>query len=201
MKPVKLLLLSLLLLTVVVTGAQPFSLDERVVPVELKMEEYTVPGKDKPDGRLAKFVTTQETDTAYYYVKGLSMYSPTYFSINGIDDDVSLHVNLCQENWRQSLRSGDVSGTKIWNSKFKTEDGFGIMVVAKNKPARYVLLTWTGKELDVPMPSVFRQAGESGSADGLAAWSKANLLTVGIIVLALAVIIFLVIRLNKKKKS
>ena len=191
-------LLLVSLLAVKAAQSQPFNLDDRIVPVELKLEEYHRAGKDKPNGRLARLVTTQETDTAYYFVKGLSMYSPTYFSINALNKSADLKVNLCQENWHQFHQGTELTGTKIWSTKFKTEDGFGIMVVAKKKPVRYILLAWTGKELEITLPSVFKGA-ETAAGSGFTDWLKRNRVLTALAVLAVVIISILFIRLKRKK--
>ena len=89
------------------------------------------------------------------------MYSPTYFSINTTDTEADIKINLCQENWKNFHRTGTLKGKGIWKSQFKVEDDFGIMIIANKKPVRYVLTTWSGKEMKIDMPSVFKEADGS----------------------------------------
>ena len=177
--------------------AQPFNLDDRIVPVELNFEEYRKEGTEKANGRISLNKLTQDTDTSYYFIKGLSMYSPTYFSLNSADPAADIKINLCKENWHTVLHTGDVKGKSIWKNKFKTEGDFGIMVVANKKPASYVLLVWTGDEMKINMPSVFKTAdGASGSRGG---WVKENMTVIIVAVVALLIISFLLLKLKKKK--
>jgi hypothetical protein len=192
-----LLLFALLLLLQKKAAAQPFNLDDRIDPVELNFEEYKKEGADKPKGRISMNQLTQDNDTAYYYIKGLSMYAPTYFSLNSTDPAADIKVNLCKENWHTFHHTGAVKGKSIWKNNFKTEGDFGIMVIANKKPAHYVLLVWTGDEMKIDMPSVFKPADGAGGSGG--GWFKKNSTVVIIGAIALLIIAFLLYKLKKKK--
>ena len=176
---------------------QPFSLDERIQPIELNLEEYKKEGDEKAKGRISINTLTQEKDTMYYFIKGLSMYSPSYFILNTTDPAASIKVNLCKENWHTVHHTGSITGKGIWKNKFKTEGDFGIMVIANKKPARYVLLVWTGDEMKFDMPSVFK-SGDAASLNKTG-WFKKNSLVVIIGAVAILVILFLLIKLKRKK--
>ena len=178
--------------------AQPFSLTESVQPVELNLTEYKKDGDDKARGRISVNTYQQDKDTLYYFVKGLSIYSPTYFSLNSSDPDADLTVNLCKENWHNNHQAGEIKGKGIWNSKFKTEGDFGIMVIAHKKPAKYVLLVWTGEEMKIEMPSVFKTANAADLGGG--GWLGRNKMAVIIGVAVLLIVSFLFFKLQKKKK-
>lgn len=177
--------------------AQPFNLDENVKPVELKFEEYKKQGEEKAKGRISVNTLTQEQDTAYYFIQGLNMYAPTYFSLNSNQKDADITIKLCKENWKTFHRSGEVKGKSLWKSDFKTEGDFGIMVIANKKPVTYVLMVWTGDELKVEMPSVFKPA-DASSAGG-SGWVKKNMTLVIVAAAALLIIAFLLVKLKKKK--
>jgi len=179
--------------------AQPFNLDENVQPVELRWEDYTKPGEDKPNGRISINKLTQEKDTMYYFIKDLNMYAPTYFSLNSKDPEADIKINLCKENWKAAHRTGEVKGKTLWKSDFKTEGDFGIMVIANKKPAKYALLVWTGKEMKVEMPSVFKGADEKGAATPGSKGGKGNTLLIVAGVVLLGVIGFLAYKLKQKK--
>lgn len=191
------LFISLFFIFLKQTNAQPFNLDNRIVPVELNFEEHKKEGAEKPKGRISMNTLSQENDTAYYYIKGLSMYSPTYFSLNSADPNADIKVNLCKENWKTFHHQGEVKGKSIYKNNFKTEGDFGIMVVANKKPAQYVLLVWTGDEMKIDMPSVFKSA--DGAASGGGGWLKKNMTIVIIVAAALLIILFLLVKLKKKK--
>jgi hypothetical protein len=192
-----LLLFALLLILQKKAAAQPFNLDDRIAPIELNFEEYKKEGADKPKGRISMNTLSQENDTAYYYIKGLSMYAPTYFSLNSTDPAADIKVNLCKENWHTFHQTGNVKGKNIWKSNFKTEGDFGIMVIANKKPAHYVLLVWTGDEMKIDMPSVFKPADGAGGSGG--GWFKKNSTVVIIGAIALLIIAFLLYKLKNKK--
>ncbi len=178
--------------------AQPFNLEERIVPTELIFEEYKKDGAEKANGRLSMNQLNQDNDTAYYFIKGLSMYSPTYFSLNSSDPAANIKVHLCKENWKTFHHQGEVKGKGIYKNNFKTEGDFGIMVVANKKPAHYVLMVWTGAEMKVELPTVFKGTdGVAGSSSG--GWFKKNMTLVIVAAVALLIISFLLVKLKKKK--
>lgn len=181
--------------------AQPFNLEERIQPVELSWKDYVKEGSDKAKGRISLNELTQEQDTMYYFIKGLNMYAATYFSVNSAEPDADIKIHLCKENWKTFHRTGEVKGKSLWKADFKTEGDFGIMVVTNKKPTQYVLLVWTGEEMKVEMPSVFKGADEKGSSpSGKSGKSNNTLLIVGG-VLALGVIGFLLYKLKQKKTA
>jgi hypothetical protein len=177
--------------------AQPFSLDDRIDPKELTFEEYKKDGADKANGRISFNTLSQDNDTAYYYIKGLSMYSATYFSLNSTDPEADIKINLCKENWKTVHHTGEVKGKGIYKNNFKTEGDFGIMVIAKKKPAPYVLLVWTGSELKIDLPSVFK--GPNDISSGGEGWFKKNSIVLIVAAVALLIISFLLVKLKKKK--
>lgn len=176
--------------------AQPFNLDDRIAPKELTFEAYKKEGSEKANGRISMNQLTQDTDTAYYFIKGLSMYSPTYFSLNSADPAADIKVNLCKENWKTFHHKGEVKGKSIYKNNFKTEGDFGIMVVANKKPANYVLMVWTGDEIKVALPTVFKGADNIAGGSG---WFKKNRTAVIVAAAALLIIAFLLVKLKKKK--
>lgn len=178
--------------------AQPFSLDDRINPRELIFEEYKKEGAEKANGRISMNQLTQDNDTAYYFIKGLSMYSPTYFSLNSSDPSANIKVLLCKENWKTFHHTGEVKGKGIYKNNFKTEGDFGIMVVANKKPAHYILMVWTGNEMKMELPSVFKGANDATSSSG-GGWVQKNMILVIVAALALLIILFLLVKLKKKK--
>lgn len=178
--------------------AQPFSLDDRIAPRELNFEAFKKEGAEKANGRISMNQLTQDADTAYYFIRGLSMYSPTYFSLNSSDPSADIKVLLCKENWKTFHHTGEVKGKAIYKNNFKTEGDFGIMVVANKKPANYVLMVWTGDEIKVELPTVFKGAdGSSGGSGG--GWFKKNMTLVIVAVVALLIISILLVKLKNKK--
>jgi hypothetical protein len=185
----------LALLPVFKIAAQPFTLDEKIQPIELVLEEYK---KDDPKakGRMVTHTARQEADTAYYWVQGLSMYSPTFFTITASDPAADIKINLCKENWLKPHKTGEIKGKGKWKSDFKTEGDFGIQVIVRKKPVRYALLVWSGDEVKVELPSPFK----GGSGAGGKGWLQKNMILVIVIIAALAIIGFLLYKNKKGKK-
>jgi hypothetical protein len=178
--------------------AQPFTLDE-IQPQELVFTEYKKEGADKAKGRISVNQLSQDKDTMYYFIQGLNMYAPTYFSLNSAEPDADIKINLCKENWKKFHRTGQVKGKTLWKTDFKTEGDFGIMVVANKKPANYVLMVWTGDEMKIDMPTIFKSADKSGPATGTGGgWFKKNMTLVIVAAIALLIISFLLVKLKKK---
>ncbi len=125
------------------------------------------------------------------------MYAPTYFSLNSAEPDADIKINLCKENWKNFHRSGDVKGKALWKTDFKTEGDFGIMVVTNKKPTNYVLMVWTGDEMKIDMPSVFKNTDAASATGG--GWFKKNMTLIIVAVAALLIISFLLVKLKKKK--
>jgi LPXTG-motif cell wall-anchored protein len=101
---------------------------------------------------------------------------------------------LNKENWHQANKSGETDGKGHWQTSFKTEGDFGIMVVPKTKPAKYTLVTWMGKEAkEVGVSSPF--SDKAPGADG--GFFKKNLLYIVIGAVVLLGILFFVLKRKK----
>ena len=198
-KNISLLLLSVSVFLLQYTCmGQPFSLDERVQPTELNLVDFK-----KTDtlqkGRINMSEITQNKDTAYYFVRGLSMFSPVYFGLTTNAEAGNIKINLCKDNWHQVNQNGETGDQGHWETNFKTEGDFGIMVIPDNKPADYSIIVWVGDEAkDVGIASPFRgsDAKVEGSKKG-GNFLKNNLLYI-IIGLVLVIAAFLFIKKKKK---
>jgi hypothetical protein len=193
MKYTNYLLPAILLLFGVPALAQPFTLDPNINPTELTLVNFEPPNKPLAKGMTNVTDVTQVADTQYFFIKGISIYSPVYFSITAKDKMEGLRVDLCKANWLAASRSGVTDANGHWEDKFKTEGDFGIRVIAKNKPATYALVTWVGKEADIDIPSAFVYS-ETGTGGG----NKNMLLYGGI---AAAVLLLVVVFIIKRKKK
>ncbi len=125
--------------------SQPFSLDDRIVPTELNLIDFKKEDTIQK-GRINMTEVTQNKDTSYYFVKGLSMYSPVYFGLTTKAEAGNIKVNLCKDNWHKVEQNGETGDEGHWNTNFKTEGDFGIMVIAEKKPADYTIIVWVGDE-------------------------------------------------------
>jgi hypothetical protein len=182
--------------------AQPFSLDERINPIELKLLKINPPKKPKAKGRIAISNIVQTEDTMYFFANGFSIFSPAYVGVTTKKETPAVEVNLCKQNWHTTSRSGTTNEKGHWEGKFKTEGDFGIMVVAKTKPAKYSIVVWNGEDAKIDMPSPFK--GDKGAAateikNSVSGGGKSNNLLyiiIGVLAVAIAVLIF---KLKNKK--
>jgi len=177
--------------------AQPFTLDEKIQPVELNMVDYK---KDDTlrKGKINITNVKQVKDTLYYFVKGMSMYSPVYFGLTTKADSGNIKVYLCKDNWKTFNKEGETGSKAHWDAKFKTEGDFGIMVIPERKPASYTMVVWAGKEAkDVGITSPFKNGAGSEKKTSSSNFFKDNLMYLIIGLLVVAIIILLIKRKNK----
>jgi hypothetical protein len=136
--------------------AQPFNLNKKIVPIELKMLAVKPANKPSLAGKMNLSTITQTEDTMYFFVKGAGIYQTTYFGYTGFDDKQKPTIYLCKNNWKKPEKTSDIKQGK-WNTTFRTEGSFGIMVVKNSAFCKYDLLTWISPECtDFTMPSPFK---------------------------------------------
>ncbi len=177
--------------------AQPFNLDDRIVPTELILVDYK---KDDTlrRGKINITEVTQNKDTSYYFVKGLSMYSPVYFGLTTKAEAGNIKVSLCKDNWHKAEQNGETGEKGHWQANFKTEGDFGIMVIANNKPADYSIIVWTGNEArDVGITDPVKDADAKVSSGKKGNFLKDNFMY---IIIALLVVIIGILFFKMKKK-
>lgn len=177
--------------------AQPFSLDERVKPIELEFRDFN-PKDSIQQGRISIASVQQTEDTMYFFARGMSIYSPVYASISGGSSCPELKINLHTDNWHKADQSGITDVKRHWESKFKLEGDFGIMVIGPPQISKYTLLVWNGKDVRPEMSSPFKTKGKSFGGGGI--FTGKNLLIGGIVLLML-IISFLLYRLKNKKNE
>lgn len=185
--------------------AQPFTLEENLNPVELKLKPYKPSAKERePEkGRINVTKVTQAKDTLYYFVQSASIYSPVYVGLTSADPSVKIKVQLHKMNWKNASRSGVTDAKGQWSEKFKTENDFGIMVIPETKPAKYTLLVWVGDEAKLELPTVFggdEQAGGKEEKTGSGKSGSGNTLLYVLIGLLAVAVGYLFIRLKNQKK-
>ncbi|MGF2414900.1 MAG: hypothetical protein ACQUYJ_21355, partial [Ferruginibacter sp.] len=98
------------------------------------------------NGKINITTTTQNTDTAYYFVKGISMYQPVYVTVVAENSGEKVDIRLCKNNWKAPNKTGTTDAKGNWNAKFKTEGSFGIMMITKSREP-YQIFTWVGKTI------------------------------------------------------
>ena len=138
--------------------AQPFALDEKIKPSELKLTDYT--SKDaRMKGKVAVAEVTQKNDSLYFFVKGISIFSPVIVLVESMDKTEKLNVSLHKNTWNAVEASGETGADGIWSKTFTTGGDVGIKVGAKKFPTKYQVVVWVGDEVDLPMPTPFKPSG------------------------------------------
>jgi hypothetical protein len=141
------LIIFILLYTIEISNAQPYTLDKKIKPIELRLVDYAGEKGDTTWKGKVNFTTvTPKKDTTYFYVKGLSVYQPIYFSTTG--KNKGLEIKLCKDSWKNANKKGDLKTKEKWSTNFKTEGSFGIMMVTKSREP-YQMFTWVGKPIRV----------------------------------------------------
>lgn len=136
--------------------AQPFALDEKIKPSELKLTDYT--SKDpRMKGKVAVAEVTQKNDSLYFFVKGISIFSPVIVLVESMDKTEKLNVSLHKNTWNVVERMGETDSNGIWSDRFNTGGDVGVKVVARKFPVRYQIVLWVGDEVDMAMPSPFKK--------------------------------------------
>jgi hypothetical protein len=184
-------------------NAQPLTMDTAVHPTELKLIKFSPKNQPKGKGWINITTVKQVNDTAYYFCKGLSIYSPAAVIVAAKDKSIPVQASLHKWNWKETSRKGGTNANGTWMEKFKTENDFGLMVVASQRPTEYTITVWVGDEADVEVPSDFKSSDDkeisSPSANKVGqSFFKKNILYIIIGVLAVAVAILLY---NRKKRK
>lgn len=139
------LILFLVFLLLNTSNAQPYTLDKNVKPIELRLIDYAGNKGDTTWKGKVNFTTvTPKKDTTYFFVRGLSVYQPIYFSTTG--KNKNLEISLCKDSWKRANQKGNLKSNEKWSTHFKTEGSFGIMMITKTREP-YQMFTWVGKPI------------------------------------------------------
>jgi hypothetical protein len=166
--------------------AQPFTLNEKIKPTELKLEPYRS-GNSKTNGRIYGAVITQTQETQYFFVQGISIYSPSYVGITADNPSAPIQVSLHKAIWDRPALKGQTDSGGRWDAKFKTSGDFGISVTPDKLPATYAVLVWVGNEIDLPLVSPFKKS--VGAPSSGRSWSTTIIIVAGLLILVIAAIV------------
>lgn len=185
--------------------AQPFNMNPDIEPYEIKLKPYN-PTSGQPElakGMMGYLDIKQDQDTAYFFVRGISIFSPVFVNVSSSDPAEKVRVQLHKINWEHALKSGTTDDKGSWNDSFKTEGDFGIMVIPQSLPTNYTLLVWAGDEVKSELPTVFKKRGDAvgDSSENSKAKSEGSPWLYLIIGFLLAVVGLLAFKVLKKKKS
>jgi hypothetical protein len=135
--------------------AQPFSLDPKIKPQEIKLTDYKK-GDAQMSGKMGIAKVSQNVDTLYYFVKGAGIYQTVMVGIGNKKSKQLLDVALCKDSWNKPNRTAKVS-TKPYYEKFRTEGSFGIRIVTKQRKSDYGIVVWVSDEpKKIKMPNAFQ---------------------------------------------
>jgi len=177
--------------------AQPFNLKKEIKPIGLSLINFS-PKDVKKKGRINITKVVQVKDTAYYFVKKLSIYSPIVVSVGVHDPANPVQVSLHKWNWKEASRPGKPTNEKgYWEEKFSTEGDFGIMVIAPQKPSAYYIYVWVGNEVKMKIATPFKSYSAT-SGSGL--FTLKNIL-IGIALLLVIIFSWFIIKKKKKMKN
>lgn len=138
-------------------AAQPYTLDKKIKPIELKMFEYKKAGDSLMNGKLHSSVFKQEKDTAYFFVKGAGIYQTVIVAIANKKSNQVLNVALCKDSWNKPDRMAKVESSKTYYEKFRTEGSFGIRVIPRQAKNEYQIMVWISDEpKNIKIPNAFR---------------------------------------------
>ena len=153
--PKKITTLLLFIIAITTTSiAQPFNLDKKIKPVELKLFKFQP--KNQPKGRLNVTKAYQVNDTAYYYCKGLSIYGITEITVASKSQGSLVSVTLHKDSWKKVSKNIPLNKNRLYESSFKTEGSFGLRIVSKKAPAVYNIYVWASDDVKVKLPTAFK---------------------------------------------
>jgi hypothetical protein len=178
---------------------QPFTLDKDFKAQKLLLHKFNNPSEPKAKGRLSITTVTQTEDTLFFFVKDASIYSPVHFALQtkGTVNNGPLQITLHKMSWRKAERKGTTDANGYWSEGFKTENDFGIRVIANSKPAIYRMMVWVGDEIKIDIPSAFKKADASKSSGH---FLKNNLVYI-ILVSLVVLVITLLLKLKKTRNA
>ena len=205
------LLFGLLIAGMAHSFAQPFTLDKKLAPVKLQLEE----NKKLKGAKLVGAKGTAKKEGQYYYVKGHSMFQPVDIFLTS-SNNKPVQMEVVKNNWNDIVKQASTVDAQdgIADIKVRAYGDFGIRVYnADDEAADYYLVVYAGPEVKNALPSPFVSADETaknktvtkndqpGNDSGAGTKEKSSssmLLIIGaVIVVLLLVIIALILRKKK----
>ncbi|MER3373391.1 MAG: hypothetical protein RIM83_02005 [Allomuricauda sp.] len=152
--------------------AQPFTLDENIKAVELKLKEDNRKGHE---GEMSIITLSTVDSSRYYFVTGHELWQFLDILVTPLNDDRSLKVSLAQDNWEapdmeKTSNGADKNG--IISFKIRTWGSFGIKVESpENKTINFSIAVLASPPQQSYLGSPFVKIKESqmkanGSSDG-----------------------------------
>ncbi|WP_228235862.1 hypothetical protein [Allomuricauda sp. M10] len=140
--------------------AQPYTLDKKLTPIELKLQKDTRKGHEEEKGIV--FYNKMDSLVTYHYVTGHGMFQMVDVLVSSIDGE-PLKVTLVKDNWEdvQEQQSTSSSSDDIVNFKVRSYGSFGVKVEAKEEGALYNITVLASKPIKAYLGSPFRKIKDS----------------------------------------
>tara|TARA_R110000850_G_scaffold182360_1_gene307766 strand:+ start:17296 stop:18642 length:1347 start_codon:yes stop_codon:yes gene_type:complete len=162
MKSLKTLLFPVFLLAgVICIQAQPYSLDDRLKPTELKLQD------DKRKGHEGeKFLATLSTvdSTKSYYVKGHDMFQFVDVIVKGFGNENPLEASLVYDNWEDVVEKQSTRSAKdgIIHFKLRAYGSFGLKIDSPSgETINYTIMVRASPQQKTYLGSPFTKIKES----------------------------------------
>jgi hypothetical protein len=187
--------------------AQPYTLDEKVVPYRLELKE-----DKKVKGATAVAANATIKDEAqYFYVAGCNMFQFIDVYIFSNFGSPNFKADLVRNTWGDVETSASTGSSKngIINFKLRAEGDFGFKVYPGGELINYTIVVYASPVIQAYMGSAFKKASESevkgaeesSSASGGSSSGSSNMVLYIVLGVALLVIGFLAAKLMSKNKA
>lgn len=167
MKPLKTILLSGFLFAVISGNyAQPFTLDDKIKPVKLELQEDTRKGHEGEKGIV--YFNRLTDSTMYHYVTGHDMYEFVDVLVTSVDGS-PLQVSLAKNNWSENQEKQSTVAAKdgVVDFKIRTWGSFGIKVETDNpNNSLYNITVLASPPQKTYLSSAFRKIEKSEMKSG-----------------------------------
>jgi uncharacterized membrane protein YeaQ/YmgE (transglycosylase-associated protein family) len=194
---------AIIILFTVSAVAQPYTLDEKITPVQLELKD----DKDHEGAQHVLANATIENDPQFYFVKGINMFQFVDVYIFSNFGNPNFKVELVKNTWNEVEETETSRGSKngIINFKLRTEGDFGFKVLPTGKKINYTIYVYASSPMEAHLGSAFTKAtkkdidpdsGGSSSGSG-----GSNMVLYIILGVALLVIGFLGAKLMTRNKA
>lgn len=187
--------------------AQPYTLDQKIKPVKLELQDV----KSKKGAKSIVANSTMIDEPQYFYVNGCSMFQFIDIFIFSNFGSPNFTVELAKNTWNEVERTATTGGSKngIVNFKLRTEGDFGFKIVPTGKKINYSIIIYASEPVEEFLGSAFKKAdketveGDEDSASGANSKSSGSSNTILYILLGVALLVigFLASKVLSRKKT
>lgn len=211
MKNLRFIVFTVLTLFIFSSGfAQPYTLDEKIVPIKLELKD----DKKHKGAKYAAVNVTIADASQYFYVNGFDMFQFIDVFIFSNFGSPNFKVDLVKNTWDDVEKSGTTGESEkgVINFKLRTLGDFGFKVYPGSAKINYTILVYASAPIEKSLGSAFTKASESdikaaddtsgneGSASSNSSGSSNTLLYI-LLGVALLVIGFLASKVLSKNKT